>query len=89
MFFKKKTNKQSSKSSLFLIWVSFPGSLDLLEQILHLQVQVGLSFPRLLAEHLKRLHLFLLVLLNGFLSLLLVLQELLGLNTHTHINKRS
>lgn len=59
---------------------SFPRSLDLLKQILHLQVQVGLSFLGLFAEHLKRLHLFLLVPLDGFFSLLLVLQVLLGSN---------
>lgn len=64
--------------SQFWLKESFPSSLDFLKQILHLEVQIGLSFFGLFAEHLKSILLFLLVPLNGFFSLLLVLQILLG-----------
>lgn len=58
---------------------SFPRSLDLLQQILHLEVQIGLPFLCLFAEHLEGLHLLLFVPLQGLFSLLLVLQVLLEL----------
>lgn len=65
-----------SRFSLCLL-CSFLRSLDLLKQILHLEVEIGLSFLGLFAEDLKVFHLFLFVPLNGFFSLLFVLQVLL------------
>lgn len=69
-------------SSLRCNRASFPRLLDLLQQILHLEVQIGLPFLCLFAEHLVGLDLFLFVLLQGLFSLLLILQVLLGLGNN-------
>ena len=78
--------EDSPEESRRLVLGSFRRSLELLQKVLHLQVEVGLSFLRLFAQNLKRLFLLVLVLLDGCLFLLLVRQKLLGNTQNRQVN---